>query len=162
MSTLMKIRLAEVKDSSLILHFIKQIAKYEKLSHEVVATTELIEKWVFKEKKCEVIFLMYENKEVGFALYFNNFSTFLSKPGLYLEDLYVEEQYRKLGFGKLVFDYLVTLATEKEYDRIEWSCLNWNELAINFYQKLGAKAMSEWSVFRMDREAIKNYWDKKK
>lgn len=149
-----RIRYATENDSQLVFDFIKKLAKYEKMENEVVGSPELIKKWVFQEKKAEVIFLLKDDKEIGFALYFYNFSTFLSKPGIYLEDVFILEEYRKQGFGKLVFDFLVKKAKEEELGRIEWVCLDWNEPSIKFYEKLGAKPLNDWIIFRLDNKAI--------
>ena len=120
----------------------------------VFGSVELIEKWVFKEKKAEVIFILEDNKEIGFALYFYNFSTFLSKPGIYLEDIFIKEEYRNKGYGKLVFEFLINKAKEEDLGRIEWVCLDWNEPSIKFYEKLGAKPLNDWIIFRLDDKAI--------
>lgn len=147
-------RYATINDSSLVFDFIKQLAIYEKMEDLVFGSVELIEKWVFKEKKAEVIFILEDNKEIGFALYFYNFSTFLSKPGIYLEDIFIKEEYRNKGYGKLVFEFLINKAKEEDLGRIEWVCLDWNEPSIKFYEKLGAKPLNDWIIFRLDDKAI--------
>lgn len=149
-----KVREARREDSALVFDFISKLAEYEKMTAEVVGSVELIEKWVFDEKKAEVIFIMVDNKEVGFALYFYNFSTFLSKPGIYLEDVYILPEFRKQGLGKMVFDYIVDKAKIEGLSRIEWVCLDWNTPSINFYKKIGAKPLDEWTTYRLDNRAI--------
>lgn len=145
-----KIRFADEGDVELILHFIKQLAAYEKLAHEAVATTERLHKHLFgKHPKAEVIIGEYKNEPVAFALFFHNFSTFLGKPGIYLEDLFVNPDARGNGLGKVLLAYLAELTVERDCGRLEWSVLDWNEPAISFYKKLGAKPMDEWTVFRV-------------
>jgi GNAT superfamily N-acetyltransferase len=151
----LEIRKAHRSDVPLILHFIKELATYEKLLHEVTATVELLEKNLFGEKSvAEVVIASFENKDVGFALYFHNFSTFVGKPGIYLEDLYVSPEYRGKGFGKILLKYLANLAGERDCGRLEWQVLDWNESAIKFYKNLGAKPMDEWTVFRVTGEDL--------
>ncbi|MCR1809200.1 GNAT family N-acetyltransferase [Haploplasma modicum] len=151
------IRKANKNDSKLIFDYILKMAKYEKLEHMVSGDYKLIEKWVFEEKKAEVIIITHNNIDVGFALYFYNFSTFVTKPGLYLEDIFILEEYRGLGLGKNVFNYLVKKAKAEELERIEWVCLDWNLPSIKFYEKLGARKMDDWTVFRLDKDAINNF-----
>jgi GNAT superfamily N-acetyltransferase len=142
-------------DVPLILDFIKKLAHYEKLSHEVVATEEALERYLFgPEKVAEVVIGYFYDRPVGFALYFYNFSTFLAKPGIYLEDLYVLEEFRGKGFGKSLLCYLANLAVEKGCGRLEWAVLDWNEPSINFYKSLGAKTMDEWIVNRVSGDAL--------
>ncbi len=151
----LQIRKAQKSDVPLILHFIKELADYEKLLHEVTATVELLEKNLFGEKSvAEVVIASFENKDVGFALYFHNFSTFVGKPGIYLEDLYVSPEYRGKGFGKFLLKYLANLAIERDCGRLEWQVLDWNESAIRFYKSLGAKPLDEWTVFRVKGEDL--------
>lgn len=147
-------RFAERKDVSLILQFIKELADYEKLLHEVVATEELLEQWIFDKEKAEVIFAMVDEEEVGFALFFHNFSTFLGRAGIYLEDLYVKPEYRGNGYGKAILKQLAKIAVERGCGRLEWWCLDWNEPSIDFYYSLGAEAMDEWTVYRIDGEKL--------
>jgi GNAT superfamily N-acetyltransferase len=151
----LEIRKAQKSDVPMILHFIKELATYEKLLHEVTATEELLEKSLFGEKSvAEVVIASFENRDVGFALYFHNFSTFVGKPGIYLEDLYVSPEYRGKGFGKSLLKYLANLAIERDCGRLEWWVLDWNESAIKFYKSLGAKPMDEWTVFRVAGEDL--------
>jgi GNAT superfamily N-acetyltransferase len=149
------IRRAERKDLPLVLDFIKKLAEYERLSHEVVATEEKLEKFLFGEEKVAEVVIGYEGDlPVGFALYFYNFSTFLAKPGIYLEDLYVLEEHRGKSFGKALLTYLARLAVEKDCGRLEWAVLDWNEPSIEFYKSLGANIMEEWLVNRLTGDAL--------
>ena len=148
-------RNAEKNDINLILSFIKELAEYEKMSADVVATEALLEEWIFEKKIAEVMFVMEEEKEVGFILFFHNFSTFLGKGGIYLEDLYVKPEYRGKGYGKALLKRLAQIAVERECGRLEWSCLNWNKPSIDFYLSLGATPMSEWTVYRLAGETLK-------
>ena len=150
-----QIRKAQRSDTSIVLDFIKKLAKYEKLSHEVVATEEKLEKYLFGEEKVAAVVIgYYNNIPVGFALYFYNFSTFLAKPGIYLEDLYVLEQYRGKGFGKVLLTYLAKLAIKKDCGRLEWAVLDWNEPSMEFYKSLGAKLMDEWIINRLSGDSL--------
>ncbi|MDO4690802.1 MAG: GNAT family N-acetyltransferase [Fusobacterium sp.] len=151
----MTFRFAEEKDASKILYFIKALADYEKLANEVVATEEDLKEWIFKKQKAEVIFLLENNKEVGFALFFHNFSTFLGRAGLYLEDLFVLPEYRGKGYGKALFKELARIAVDRGCGRLEWWCLDWNKPSIDFYLSLGAKPMDEWTVYRLTGDTLK-------
>ena len=148
-------RFAERKDCALILDFIKKLADYEKLSDEVVANESLLEEWIFDKKKAEVIFAVVDGKEVGFALFFHNFSTFLGRAGIYLEDLYVKKEYRGHGHGTGLIRSLARIALERGCGRLEWSCLDWNTPSIDFYLSLGAKSMDEWTTYRLAGEELK-------
>jgi len=151
------IRFAEEEDVSLILEFIKQLAAYEKLSHEVVATPDNLRKHLFGEQpKAEVLIGEFKGEPVSFALFFHSFSTFLSKPGIYLEDLFVKDEVRGRGYGKAMLAYLARLALERDCGRLEWWVLNWNEPAIRFYETLGAKAMDEWTTYRLTGDRLKD------
>ena len=151
-----KIRFAEEDDVKLILDFIKELADYEKLLNEVVATEEVLYDSLFVRKKAEVIIGEYEGKPVGFALFFHNFSTFLGKPGIYLEDLYLKPEMRGKGLGKIMLSFLGKLAVESDCGRLEWWCIDWNEPSIKFYKDMGAKPMDEWTVYRVCDEALFN------
>ena len=151
-----KIRFAEEKDTKLILEFIKELADYEKLLNEVVATEEVLYNSLFVQKRAEVIIGEYEGKPVGFALFFHNFSTFLGKSGIYLEDLYVKQEMRGKGLGKIILSFLGKLAVERNCGRLEWWCIDWNEASIKFYKEMGAKPMDEWTVYRVDDLALKD------
>lgn len=150
------IRYAERADTPLILEFIKKLAAYEKMSDEVVADAETLESWIFDKQKAEVIFALEDGKEVGFALFFHNFSTFLGRAGIYLEDLYVEPEYRGKGYGKALLKKLASIAVERGCGRLEWWCLDWNRPSIDFYLSLGAQPMSDWTVYRITGETLKN------
>lgn len=149
-------RQAEEKDVGLILGFIKGLAEYEKLSDEVVATEEILREWIFEKKKAEVIFAVENGKEVGFALFFHNFSTFLGRAGIYLEDLYVLPEYRGRGHGKGLLKELARITVSRGCGRLEWSCLDWNEPSLGFYRSIGAVPMSEWTVHRVTGDTLKN------
>jgi len=151
------IRTAAEKDVPEILNFIKALAEYEKLSDDVSANEEQLKKTLFgKNKFVEVIIADYKNEPAGFMLFFHNYSTFLGKPGIYLEDLFVKPEFRGKGIGKLLLAYLGKLAVERDCGRIEWSVLDWNEPSISFYKSFGAKPMDEWTVFRVTGNAIGN------
>jgi len=145
----MKFRYADRSDVSLILTFIKELADYEELLHEVVATEELLEEWLFDKQKAEVIFAMERDIEVGFALFFHNFSTFLGRAGIYLEDLFVKPEHRGKGYGKALLIRLAQIATERGCGRLEWWCLDWNKSSIDFYRAMGAEPMDDWTVYRI-------------
>ncbi|MEK7727495.1 MAG: GNAT family N-acetyltransferase [candidate division KSB1 bacterium] len=137
--------------------FIKKLAAYERLEHEVVATEAELRETLFGERRtAEVVLGYYHNQPVAFALFFHNYSTFLGRSGIYLEDLYVEERYRGKGLGKAMLAYLAQVAVERKCGRLEWWVLDWNEPAIQFYKKLGALPMSDWTVFRVTGEALSN------
>ena len=142
-------RYADRKDLALILRFIKGLAEYEHMSNEVVADEKILEDWIFDKQKAEVIFALADNREVGFALFFHNFSTFLGKAGIYLEDLYVQPEYRGKGYGKAILKKLASIAVERGCGRLEWSCLDWNKPSIDFYLSLGAEPMTDWTVYRI-------------
>ena len=147
-------RYATEKDVSKILWFIKELAEYEKMLDEVVATEEMLRKWIFEKQKAEVVFALENEKEVGFALFFHNFSTFLGKSGVYLEDLYVMPEYRGKGYGKALIKELARIAVERGCGRLEWWCLDWNKPSIDFYLSLGAQPMDEWTVYRIAGDTL--------
>lgn len=151
----MKIKEITQADIPILLELIKELAHYEKLLDQVRADEKQLAQWIIHEKKANALLLEYNHTNVGFVLYFNNFSTFLGKPGIYLEDLYIKEDYRNKGFGKQVFKYLANECIQKGYGRLEWSVLNWNEPSIQFYQKLGAQPMSEWTTYRLTESELK-------
>ena len=139
----------------LILTFIRELAEYERLSHEVVATEDSLHEWLFGEKPvAEVLIAEYGAEAVGFALFFHSFSTFLGRPGIYLEDLYVRPAFRGRGMGEAMLVHLAKLAKERGCGRLEWSVLDWNEPSIRFYESLGAVAMQDWTVQRVTGEAL--------
>ena len=150
----MEFRIAERKDCALILSFIKELAKYEHLENEVVATEKLLEEWIFDKNKAEVLFVLEEGKEVGFALYFHNFSTFLGRAGIHLEDLFVLPEYRGKGYGKAILKKLAQITVQRGCGRLEWCCLDWNTPSINFYESLGAKPLSDWTIFRVTGDTL--------
>lgn len=149
-----KLRFAGSGDVSLILGFIKELADYEKMLPDVVATEEGLRESLFQRKMAEVIIGEYKNQPVCFALFFHNFSTFLGKPGIYLEDLYVKPEMRGKGFGKIILSFLAQLVIERKCGRLEWWCLDWNKPSIEFYKRLGAVPMEEWTVYRVCDEAL--------
>lgn len=149
------IRDAVFADSEVILSFIKLLAKYEKMEDEVTATLTDIQNRVFRDKKAEVLLAVKEGcGEIGFALYFNNFSTFLGKPGIYVEDVFVLPEFRGAGVGSGFFKFLAIKAVKSDFGRLEWSCLKWNKSALDFYSKIGAKEMSGWTSLRLDKDGI--------
>ena len=152
----MEFRSAERKDTALILQFIRALAEYEHMANEVVATPDLLEEWLFGKQKAEVIFALENGKEVGFALFFHNFSTFLGRAGIYLEDLFVLPEYRGKGYGKALLTQLARIAVERGCGRLEWWCLDWNQPSIDFYRSMGAVPMDEWTVFRIAGETLQN------
>lgn len=152
-------RYAERKDTHLILNFIKELADYENLLDEVIANEDTLAEWIFDRKKAEVIFAVSDRKEIGFALFFHNFSTFLGRAGLYLEDLYVQPEYRGKGYGKAILKKLASIAVERGCGRLEWWCLDWNKPSIDFYLSLGAQPMSDWTVYRIAGDTLKKLAD---
>ena len=150
----MQFRFAEEKDVSLILQFIKDLAEYEHMLDEVVATEALLTEWIFQKEKAEVIFVLEDGQEVGFALFFHNFSTFLGRAGIYLEDLYVKPEYRHKGYGKGLLKKLAQIAVERGCGRLEWWCLDWNQPSIDFYLSLGAEPMEDWTVYRIAGDTL--------
>ena len=149
-----RFRFAQEEDCRLILKFIRSLARYEKMSDEVVATEEILREWLCVKKKAEVIFALDGEKEVGFALFFHNFSTFLGRAGIYLEDLYVRPSYRGKGYGKALLIKLAQIAVTRGCGRLEWACLDWNQPSIDFYRSLGAVPMDEWTVYRVSGKTL--------
>ena len=153
---LIRIEHAVENDLPLIHKFIRELAEYEKMSEECVATEALLREALFGEKKfAEVVVAYYHGEPAGFALFFHNFSTFLARPGLYLEDLYVRPEKRGLGYGKLLFRHLAGLAVSRGCGRLEWWVLDWNQGAVDFYRLLGAEPMSDWTVYRLSGDALR-------
>lgn len=152
-------RFAAETDTALILQFIRELAAYEKMLDEVVADEETLADQLFRRKNAEVIFAVEDGKEVGFALFFHNFSTFLGRAGLYLEDLYVRPEYRGKGYGKALFKKLASIAAERGCGRMEWWCLDWNQPSIDFYKALGAEPMSDWTTYRITGDNLE-YMDR--
>ena len=152
-----EIRPAAIADVPLILSFIKKLAEYERLAHEVVATEESLRETLFNARKtAEIAIGYYQNKPIGLVLFFHNYSTFLGRPGLYIEDLFIDESYRRRGFGAALLRYVARLAIERNCGRLEWSVLDWNKPAVDFYTKIGAVPMSGWTVFRVTGESLAN------
>lgn len=149
-------RFAEEKDTGLILEFIRELADYEKMLDEVVAREEVLREWIFNKKTAEVIFVMEDSVEVGFAVFFHNFSTFLGKAGIHLEDLYVKPEYRGKGYGKALIKKLAEIAVERGCGRLEWWCLDWNKSSIDFYLSIGAEPMEDWTVYRIAGDVLNN------
>jgi len=147
-------RFATESDAKLILQFIRELAEYEKMLDEVVATEELLREWIFEKQKAEVIFAVVNGQEVGFALFFHNFSTFLGRAGIYLEDLYVKPEYRGNGYGKGLLKELARIAVKRGCGRLEWWCLDWNRPSIDFYLSLGAEPMKDWTVYRITGKTL--------
>ena len=148
-------RMAQEEDCEKILGFIRELARYEKMEDDVVATPELLREWIFQKKKAEVLFPVVGDREIGFALFFHNFSTFLGRAGLYLEDLYIMPEYRGRGYGKATLRRLAQIALERGCGRLEWSCLDWNRPSIDFYLSLGAKPMDEWTTYRLAGDTLR-------
>lgn len=155
MAESLRLRVATETDCGIVLAFISELAEYEKLSHEVKTDVALLRRHLFGERRvAEVIIADYDSRPVGFALFFHNFSTFLGRPGIYLEDLYVQPTYRGRGIGASLLKYLAKLAVERDCGRLEWSVLNWNQPAIGFYTRMGAVPMDEWTAYRLTGKAL--------
>ena len=148
------IRKATPEDTPVIFDLIKKLAVYEKMESEVITSVEELKENIFTHQFSKILIAEENEKPVGFALYFYNFSTFVGKPGLYLEDLFVEPEFRGKGYGKKLFVELAKIAKAEHCGRMEWSVLNWNQPAIDFYKSLQAKPMDEWTVFRLDKKGI--------
>lgn len=149
------IRFATEKDCATILGFIKALASYENMLDEVVATEELLGEWLFEKKKAEVLIASVDGKDIGFALFFHNFSTFLGRSGIYLEDLFVMPEYRGCGYGKSLLQKLAKITLERGCGRLEWCCLDWNQPSIDFYKSLGAVPMEDWTIYRVTGDTLK-------
>jgi GNAT superfamily N-acetyltransferase len=161
MTTNFEIKPATINDAQTIVDLIKAIAEYEKLSDQVQATPETIIEHLFSHKSYAECIIAFENNEpIGFALFFHNFSTFVSKPGIYLEDLFVLESHRGKGYGKKLLLQVIALAKQRNCGRVDWSVLNWNKPAIDFYESLGATAMNEWTTYRLNEEKISTLLNK--
>ncbi|MEA5060013.1 MAG: GNAT family N-acetyltransferase [Candidatus Pelethousia sp.] len=152
--TTLTFRFAEEKDILTILEFIRGLAEYEKMLDQVVATETNLREWLFQERKAEVLLAEVNNLAVGFALFFHNFSTFLGRAGIYLEDLFVRPEARGNGYGKALLKELARIAVERGCGRLEWSCLDWNQPSIDFYLSISAKPMSEWTMYRLTGEEL--------
>lgn len=150
----MDFQFAERKDTKDILEFIRELADYEQMLDLVVADEETLAYWLFDEKKAEVIFAVENGEKVGFALFFHNFSTFLGKAGIYLEDLFVKPEHRGKGYGKALLKKLAQIAIERGCGRLEWWCLDWNKPSIDFYRSMGAEPMEDWTVYRIAGDTL--------
>ena len=155
----LRIRMATETDIPMILTFIRELADYENMLEEVVATEELLREWLFEKRKAEVVFGELDGEPVAFALFFHNFSTFLGRAGIYLEDLYVRPEARGNGVGKKMMKYLARLAVERGCGRLEWWCLDWNKDSIAFYLSLEAEAMEDWTVYRLSGDMLSQLAD---
>lgn len=141
-------------DISVLLGLIKEIAEYEKMSDQVIATEDILRESIFKNNRANALILEVDNKEIGYCIYFYNFSTFIGRGGLYVEDIFIRKEYRGRGFGSEIFKFLAKKAKDEGLKRMEWSCLNWNEPSIKFYKSLGAIPMDEWTVYRLTEDKI--------
>ena len=153
----MEIRFAQENDTAVILELIQGLAEYEKMSGEVTATEESLKEWIFEKQGAEVLLAEESGETVGFALFFRNFSTFLGKSGLYLEDLYVKPEFRGKGYGIELLKRLAGIAVERGYGRFEWMCLDWNKPSIGLYRSIGAVPMDEWTVYRLAGDALQEF-----
>jgi len=154
MKDTLEFRYVKNTDVKLILYFVQELAKYEKMLDQVIATEALLQDWIFVQKKAEVIFAVVDGKEIGIALFFHNFSTFIGRAGIYLEDLFVLPEYRGKGYGKAILKMLAKIAAERGCGRLEWSCLDWNKPSIAFYLSLGAQQMQDWTVYRLEGKTL--------
>ncbi|MDY4609364.1 MAG: GNAT family N-acetyltransferase [Sphaerochaetaceae bacterium] len=151
-----ELRLATIDDIPTILTFIRELADYEHMLNQVVATEESLRYWLFDQRKAEVLLATWRDEPVGFALFFHNFSTFLGKAGIYLEDLYVRRHVRGTGCGKALLRKLAQIAVERGCGRLEWNCLDWNQPSIEFYLSLDAHPMDDWTLYRLTGDALNN------
>lgn len=149
------IRYAQESDIPQILHFIRELAAYENMLDDVVATEGLLREWIFEKQKAEVILALESGESVGFALFFHNFSTFLGRAGIYLEDLFVKPEHRGKGYGKALLQKLAQITMERGCGRLEWSCLDWNKPSIDFYLSLNATPMDQWTVYRLTGDTLR-------
>ena len=157
----MSIRRATREELPQVLAFIIELAEYENLAQEVVATLESMDHWLFVEEKAVVLFCCEDGKPIGFALYFYNYSTWQGRCGLYIEDLYIQRPFRGKGYGKALIGHIASLAVEEGCARVEWVCLDWNKMSIDFYKRLGAIAMDGWSTYRLSGKALQDLGNNK-
>lgn len=151
-----KLRAAQSSDTPLLLQFIHELAEYERLSDHVIATEDSLRQWIFGARPAaEALICECDGEPAGFAVYFYHFSTFVGRPGLYLEDLYIRPRFRGRGLGRAVLRHLAQLAVARGCQRFEWAVLDWNQPAIDFYRSLGAEPMSDWRIFRLAGEALR-------
>lgn len=154
-------RFATESDVGKILYFIRTLAEYENMADEVICDEVLLKESIFDKNGAEVLFVILDGKEIGMALFFHNFSTFLGRSGIYIEDVIILEEYRGRGYGKAVFKELARIALERKCGRLEWWCLDWNKPSIDFYLSIGAEAMDEWTVYRVSKDRLKNLAEQK-
>jgi DNA-binding Xre family transcriptional regulator/GNAT superfamily N-acetyltransferase len=147
-------RFATEKDVSLILQFIRQLAEYERMSDEVVATEASLKQWIFDKKIAEVLFGEIAGETIGFAVFFHNFSTFVGKAGIYLEDLFIQKEHRGKGYGQAFLQKMAQIAVERDCGRFEWTCLDWNQPSIDFYVSMGAVPLKDWTIYRVAGESL--------
>ena len=157
---MLSFRFADKNDCGLILGFIRGLADYEKMSDQVVATEDLLREWIFEKKKAEVLFACADGKEVGYALFFHNFSSFLGRAGIYVENLYVPPEHRGKGYGRSLLKRLAQITVERGCGRLEWVCLDWNKPSIDFYLSFDAKPMSDWTTYRLAGKTLREMADK--
>jgi len=155
----MNIRFANINDIKYILGFIHELARYEFMEDAVIADESLLEEWIFDKGKAEVLLISEDEIPVGFALFFHNFSTWLGRAGIYLEDLYVQPEYRGKGYGKALLKKLAEITVERKCGRLEWACLDWNKPSIDFYLSMGAIQMDEWTTYRLTGDALRTLAD---
>ena len=155
----MNIRFANRNDIKYILGFIHELARYEFMEDAVIADESLLEEWIFDKGKAEVLLISEEETPVGFALFFHNFSTWLGRAGIYLEDLYVQPEYRGKGYGKALLKKLAEITVDRNCGRLEWACLDWNKPSIDFYLPMGTIQMDEWTTYRLTGDALQNLAD---
>jgi len=151
------IRQATKQDIPLLLELIKELARYEDLLDQVEATEDILYEWIFEKEKAEALIAQHNDKPIGFALYFHNFSTFVGKAGIYLEDLFVYPDFRGKGYGKALLKEVARIAAERKCGRLEWACLDWNKPSIDFYLSLGAHPQNDWTVYRMNEEELREF-----
>jgi GNAT superfamily N-acetyltransferase len=156
MAEKLTIRFASIEDAPLVMRLIRELAVYEKMIDEVVATEDTLREWVFEKKSAEVLLAEWEGEAIGYALFFHSFSTFVGRAGMYLEDIYVRPEMRGRGIGKALFLRVAELAAERGCGRMEWSCLDWNQSSIDFYLSMGAVAMKGWTVYRLAGDALQS------
>lgn len=154
-------RYAEIKDIPLIFQFVKKLAEFEQIPEAVFATEELLKEWMFEKQRAEVVFAMVNGKEIGFSFFYQTFPAYLGKGGLYIDDLFIDQEYRGKGYGKKLLGHMAEIALERGCGRLEWCCLNWNESSMNFYRSLGAVPLDECTVFRASEKVIKHLAEKK-
>ena len=154
MSSCIQFRMATDKDTATVMRFIRELAEHQRLSHALMATEDSIRKWVFEERLADVVIACDNGEDVGFALYYRNFSTILGRVGIHLEDLYVRPEYRGRGYGKALLGFLASLTVKEGCGRLEWICLDWNRPSVEFYLGIGATPLNEWTTYRLDGEAL--------